>query len=170
MQAHSTATKWLAAISLAVGATASFPLYGQDNGYPPMPWTAVSPPPFALGMASGAQFGARVSAANPAIRCIGRRPFSCGAHFDPRPILAGALIGGLLGALSTPVYYGVPFVPQTGSLQHTPEPHPMNSSHGAWTADAWQQFGNPRPDSIEKSRATSSQFVERWQQFFEPGR
>ena len=170
MQAESTLAKVAAAISLAVGATASFPLYSQDIGYPPMPWTVVSPPPFALGMTSGAQLGAQVSAANPAIRCIGGRSLSCGAHFDPRPILAGALIGGLLGALSRPAYDQSPFVPRTGSLQHAPEPPPVNSGQGAWIADSWQQFGNPGSDSIERNRAIGAQFVEKWQQFFEPAR
>jgi hypothetical protein len=170
MQAESTVARVAAALSLAVGATASFPLYSQDIGYPPMPWTVVSPPPFALGVASGAQFGAQVSAANPTIRCIGGRSLSCGAHFDPRPILAGALIGGLLGALSRPAYYHSPFVPLAGSLQRTPEPQLVNSGHGAWIADSWQPFGNPGSDSIEKNRATGAQFVERWQQFFEPAR
>jgi hypothetical protein len=170
MQAELTAAKRVAGIFLTIGLAASFQVYSQGIGQAPIPWHVASAPPIALGMISGAQFGAQVSAANPTFRCIGRGSFSCGAHFDPRPILAGALIGGLLSALSTPVYYHAPFVPHTGSLQHIPGPPPVNSSQGAWIADAWQQFGNPRSDSIENNSDNNSKFVERWQQFFEPAR
>ena len=170
MQAESTAAKLLAAIFLTISAAASFPLHSQDIGYPPMPWTVVPASRFASGIASGAQFGAHVSAANPAIRCFGGRSFSCGARLDPRPIFAGALIGGLLGALSTPAYYHAAFAPRPGSLQPAPDPRPVHSSHGAWIAENWQQFGNPLRSSIEDNSAVSSQFVEKWQQFFEPAR
>jgi len=169
MQAQSTVTKCLAAILFTVGAAASFPLHSQGAADPPAHWVA-PPPPFLLGIASGAQFGGQVSAANPTLLCFGRGSFGCGAHFDPRPIFAGALIGGLLGALSTPSYYPAPLGPHTGSLQHTSNPYPPDSSHGAWIADNWQHFGGPRPDSAQRSGAEGSQFVQKWQQFFEPAR
>ena len=168
MQAQASCAKCLAAIFLAIGTVAPLPSYSQGTAYPPRQW--VAPPPFALGMASGAQFGAHVSAANPTIRHFGRQPFSHGAHFDPRPIVAGALIGGLLGALSAPAYYQPPSLPTMGSLQLTSDPPLVNSNHGAWIADNWQQFGNPGRNGIETNRANSSPFVEKWQQFFEPAR
>ena len=126
MQAQSTVTKCLAAILFTVGAAASFPLHSQGAADPRTHWVA-PPPPFLLGMASGAQFGG-VSAANPTLRCF------------------------------------------TGSLPHTSNPHPPDSSHGAWIADSWQHFGGPRRDSAERSGAEGSQFVEKWQQFLEPAR
>ena len=168
MQAQSRAARCLTAIFLSIGTTASFCSYSQGIADPSQ-WVAA--PPFALGMASGAHFGAHVSAADPAIRCFGRRSFSCGAHFDPRPILAGALIGGLLGVLSTPAYsYQPPLMHPVGSPQHASDAALVNSDHGARMADNWQQFGNPRPDSIEENSAIRSRFVDRWQQFFEPAR
>jgi hypothetical protein len=170
MQAQLTAAKTLAVFLLAIGLAASFPVYSQGIDHAHTHWNVASPPPFAAGMISGAQFGAQVSAANPTFRCAGGRSFGCGAHFDPRPILAGALIGGLLSALSTPRYYPAPFVPNTGSLQHVPELSAMNSGQGGWIADAWQQFGNPRSDLSESQSDVRSNFVERWQQFFEPAR
>jgi len=168
MQAQSSAARYLTAIFFTIGTTASFSSHGQGIADPSPQW--IAPPPFALGMASGAQIGAHVSAANPTIRCFGRRSFGCSAHFDPRPIFAGALIGGLLGALSTPRYYQPPSTHPLGSPQHTSDPPLVNSNHGAWIADNWQQFGDPRPDTIEKNSAIGSQFVDRWQQFFEPAR
>ena len=153
MQAKSSAARRMAAIFLVFGAGLSLPVYSQAIAYPP---------PFALGVASGTQFGAQVSAMNPTIRCVGGRSFSCGPHFSGRPILAGALIGGLIGALATPVYYGgPPYVPDTSSMQVAYPP----SVGASPIADAWLQTGTPRRDS-----AASSQFVDSWQRFFEPAR
>lgn len=153
MQAKPSTAKRIAAVFLIFGAGLSLPVYSQAIAYPP---------PFALGVASGAQFGAQVSAMNPTIRCVGGRSFSCGPHFSGRPILAGALIGGLIGALTTPVYYGGPYMPDTSSMQRVAYPPSVSASP---IADGWLQTGTPRRDS-----AASSQFVESWQRFFEPGR
>ena len=94
---------------------------------------------------------------------------SCGARFAPRPIFAGALIGRLLGALSTPVYYEAPFG-HPGSPQHTADPPPVNSGRAAWVADSWQQFGAQRRDPVEQNGADNSRFIDSWQRFFEPAR
>ena len=153
MQAKSSSAKRIAAIFLVFGAGLSLRVYSQAIEYPP---------PFALGMASGAQFGAQVSAMNPSVRCAGGRRFSCGPHFSGRPILAGALIGGLIGALTTPIYQGGPYVPDTSSMQQVAYPPSVSASP---IADAWLRTETPRRDS-----AAGSQFVESWQRFFEPAR
>lgn len=153
MQAKSSTAKRIAAIFLIFGAGLSLPVYSQAIAYPA---------PFALGMASGAQYGAQLSAMHPTIRCVGGRSFSCGPHFSARPILAGALIGGLIGALTTPVYYGAPYVPDASAMQPVAYPRSVSASP---IADGWLQTGTPRRDS-----AASSQFVENWQRFFEPAR
>ena len=153
MQVKSSTAKRVAAIFLVFAAGLSLPVYSQAIAYPP---------PFALGAASGAHFGAQVSAMNPTIRCVGGRSFSCGPHFSGRPILAGALIGGLIGALTTPVYYGGPYVQDT--TQQFPHP-PMSAIGASPIADAWLRTETPRRDS-----AAGSQFIESWQRFFEPAR
>ena len=150
MQARLSAARLIAALLLLFAPP--LPAYSQAIAYPP---------PFALGMASGAQFGAQVSAMNPTIRCAGARFFSCGPHFSGRPVLAGALIGGLIGALTTPVYYGAPYVADTTQQV----PHPPSASAVSPIADGWLQTQTSRRDS-----AASSQFIENWQRFFEPAR
>ncbi len=153
MQARLSTAKRIAALFLIFAAGFSLPAYSQPIAYPP---------PFALGMASGAQFGAQVSAMNPAVYCAGGRSFSCVPRFSGRPILAGALIGGLIGALTTPVYYGGPYPTDMGSLQQAAYPHPVSASP---IADGWLQTQTPR-----REPAASSQFVDSWQKFFEPVR
>jgi hypothetical protein len=156
MQARLIAAKLIAALVVIFGAGLSLPSYSQTVAYPP---------PFVLGMASGAQFGAQVSAMNPAIHCAGGRSFSCTPHFSGRPILAGALIGGLISALTTPVYYGAPYMPDTSSMQYVPYPASVSAVGASPIADNWLQTETPRGDS-----AASSQFIESWQKFFEPVR
>jgi hypothetical protein len=154
MQARLSTAKLIAALFLIVGPGWSLPVCSQAIAYPP---------PFALGMASGAQFGAQASAMNPTIRCAGGKSFSCGSDFSGRPVLAGALIGGLIGALTTPVYYGAPYVADT--TQPVPYPPSVNAVRASQIADNWLQTQPPRRDS-----PASSQFIENWQRFFEPSR
>jgi hypothetical protein len=153
MQARLSTAKRTGALLLIFAAVLSLPVYGQAIAYPP---------PIATGMAPGAQFGAQVGAMNPTIRCAGGRSFTCSPHFNARPVLAGALIGGLIGALTTPVYYGGPYMPDTSSMQQVA--YPLSASASP-IADGWLQTGTPRRDS-----AASFQFVESWQRFFEPAR
>jgi len=150
MQAKLSTAKLIAASFLLFGAGLSLPVYSQAIAYPP---------PFALGMASGAQFGAQVSAMNPTIRCAGGKSFSCGPHFSGRPVLAGALIGGLIRALTTPVHYGAPYVADTTQQV----PYPPSVGAVSPVADGWLQTQTPSRDS-----AASSPFIESWQRFFEP--
>jgi len=103
-------------------------------------------------------------------KCLAAILFTVGAAASFPLHSQGVLIGGVLGALSTPSYYPAPLGPHTGSLPHTSNPHPPDSSPGAWIADNWQHFGGPRRDSAERRGAEGSQFVEKWQQFFEPAR
>jgi hypothetical protein len=153
MRVRPIAAKLIAALLLVVGASLSLPVYSQTIAYPP---------PLALGMASVAQLGAQASAMNPAIRCAGGRSSICGVHSGSRPILAGALIGALIGALSTPLYYEVPLSPGAGSAQ-------QNSPVGTSIADSWRRFGETDPDARASARA-ASEFIERWQRFFEPSK
>ncbi|MGH8674944.1 MAG: hypothetical protein ACREVG_11605 [Burkholderiales bacterium] len=169
MQAESIAARLVAVTLLASAACVSFPLYGQTVMYAQPHWAAAAPPPWALGAASGAQFGAQVSAMNPAIRCRGGRSFTCGAHFDPRPVFAGALLGGVIAALSAPVYYDAPFAgaPEARWLQRDrSEPSPNSTGRAPSIADGWQQFGAPNARAYGSTDRT--QFVEAWQRFFEP--
>ena len=156
MQVRLIAAKLIAAVLLVVGANLSLPVYSQTIAYPP---------PFALGMASGAQFGAKVSAMNPTIRCTGGRSFGCGAPFDSRPILAGALIGGLIGALSIPPYHEMPLYYEMPISRGASSALQVSSPMSTSFADSWQRFGNANPDSRTSNGAD---FIERWQRFFEP--
>ena len=168
MRTESIAARLIAVTLLASAACVSFPLYGQTMMYA-QPYWAAAPPPFALGAASGAQFGAQLSAMNPTIRCRGGRSFTCGAHFDPRPIFAGALLGGVIAALATPVYYNAPFTSASEArwLQRDRSgPSPNSTDRGPSIADSWQQFGAPNARAYGSPDRT--QFVEAWQRFFEP--
>ena len=165
MQVRSIAASFLATLVSAVGACLSPPSCAQTAEQEAYGWVT-APSPFAAGMASGMHFGAQVSAMYPGIRCSGVRSFTCGAHFSARPILAGALLGGLIGALSSPVHYG----PTPWASEARPpvghDSFPASSAAGASIADRWQEFGrDPRPASN-----ASAPFVESWQRFFEPSR
>jgi len=102
-----------------------------------VPVASVPPPVpgWAAGAAVGAQVGALASAANPVLRCGGR---ACGVGFDPAPVLAGAVIGGLIGhaASTPPVVAAVP--------------------------------PSPPPAAPRRSSADSREFTRHWQEFMQP--
>lgn len=91
-------------------------------------------PGWLAGAHLGSQVGALASASNPVIRCRGR---GCGVGFDPRPIVAGAVIGGLVGhAASQP----------PAIVVQAAEPPPAPRSN-PWASrafqDHWQNFMQP---------------------------
>jgi len=133
----------LAGILLAIGACFSFPLQAQTAAHVQRNW-AVAPP---------------------SIPCFGS--FGCGRRFDPRPAFAGALIGGVIAALSAPAYIDAPQVPPPYAQLPQRDPYGAPgrpTSQAQSIADGWQQFGESRRDTGN----SSSQFIERWQRFFEP--
>lgn len=106
---------------------------------PPVAYVSVPPVPapvpgWVAGATVGSQVGALVGAANPVTHC-GRR--ACGAGLDPRPVVAGAVIGGLIGhAASQP-----PVV-----MAHAPSlapPRHGNSAASRAFQDHWQNFMQP---------------------------
>ena len=89
------------------------------------------------GAAVGAQIGALASAANPVVRCGGGR--ACGVGYDPRPVIAGAMIGGLIGqAASTP-----PPIVYAQVLQAQPIANRGNRASTREFTDHWQAFMQP---------------------------
>lgn len=100
---------------------------------------ATAPPPvpgWVAGAAVGSQIGALASAGNPVVHCRGR---ACGVGFDPRPVIAGAVIGGLLGhAASTPppLAYVAPAAPAE-------PPSTQGSASSREFTDHWQRFMQP---------------------------
>lgn len=106
-------------------------------------------PGWVAGAAVGTQVGALVSASNPTLRCRGR---ACGAGYDPVPVIAGAVIGGLVGhAATTPPPVRVP-------IEVTPAARRSSSSSREFT-DHWQDFMQP---SVSRSAAPSVQSVPGW--------
>ena len=174
---------WLVSIFVAVGACAPLPLYGQyathylPYGAQPQ-WAVVYPPGWAAGAGAGALLGAQVSAMNPVIRCYGGRSFTCGPRFDPRPMFAGALIGGVIGhALSFPheyapvPYYGAAYSGAPGASwasEGSSEPPRRAASRAPSIADDWTHIGEVQREGFSRPAAGRSQFVEDWQRFFEP--
>ncbi len=90
-----------------------------------------------------------------------------GVPFDPRAALAGALIGGVIAALSAPRYVNAPQVPFPDAPLPQPDPYDSSArstSRAGSIADGWQQFGESQRDTSN----STSRFVEGWQRFFEP--
>lgn len=91
-------------------------------------------PGWVAGAALGSQVGAALSAANPVVRCRGRR---CDAGLDPAPIVAGAVIGGIVGqATSARVVHAAP-----GPAVEEPR-HRSATSSLDFTRH-WQEFMQP---------------------------
>lgn len=173
----------LVCILIAVGACTPLSLYGQSAPhyipYGAQPQWAVAPAPgWVAGAGAGALLGAQVSAMNPMVRCFGGRSFSCGLRFDPRPMFAGALIGGMIGqALSFPheyapvPYYGATFGGTPGASwapEGSSEPPRRAASRALSIADDWTHMGEVRRDNLSPPTAARPRFVEDWQRFFEP--
>lgn len=95
-------------------------------------------PGWVQGAAVGSQVGAMASAANPLVHCRGR---ACGVGFDPRPVIAGAVIGGLIGhAASTtpPVAYA-----DADAAASAEPPSTRSSASSREFTDHWQRFMQP---------------------------
>ncbi len=142
-------------IIVAAGVCTPLPLYGQSG--------------FAAGAGAGALVGAMVSASHPIVRCSGGRSFTCGAGLHPGPLLAGALIGGIIGhAVTTPpafapvapiAPYGVHFVPEGAA-----DTSQRSVSRGSPFAQDWQRFF----EADRERPAEHSSFIEHWNRFYEP--
>lgn len=100
---------------------------------------APAPPPvpgWVQGAAVGSQVGAMASAANPVVHCRGR---ACGVGFDPRPVIAGAVIGGLIGhAASMPP--PVAYIPAAAPAEPAST---RDSASSREFTDHWQRFMQP---------------------------
>ena len=113
---------------------------------PPAVYVPVAParaavPGWVAGAEVGSHVGAMVSASRPMIRCGGR---ACATGYDPRPVIAGALIGGLIGyAASTP-----PALP-TYWAEVASVPRSSASSSREFV-EHWQNFMDP---SVSRSTA-----------------
>ena len=113
----------------------------------PVAYVPVAPAPapfpgWVAGADVGAHIGALAAASSPTIRCRGR---ACGVGYDPRPVIAGAVIGGLIG--------------QAASMP------PPRVAYGTAIATAPAPAPAPRGDP-----AASRAFVDHWQNFMEPRR
>lgn len=111
--------------------------------YPPVATHAAPVPGWIAGAAVGSHVGAMVSASNPMIHC-GRR--ACGVGYDPRPVIAGAVIGGLVGHAATmpPAFHALP-------ADLAPARRSSVSSSDS-IADHWQNFMEP---SVSRSAQRS---------------
>jgi hypothetical protein len=90
-----------------------------------------------------------------------------GFPFDPRAAFAGALIGGVIAALSARPYIDAPQAPLHDAQLPQRDPYDSSgrsASRAGSIADGWQQFGESQRDTSK----STSQFVEGWQRFFEP--
>ena len=122
----------------AAQAQYSYPAAGQPAweavpaAYPPVP--PYPAPGWIAGAAVGSHVGAMVSASNPMIHC-GRR--ACGVGYDPRPLIAGAVIGGLVGhaASTPPAFHALP-------ADLAPARRSSASSSDS-IANTWQNFMEP---------------------------
>jgi hypothetical protein len=109
--------------------------------YVPVAPARASVPGWVAGADVGSHVGAMVSASGPMIRCGGR---TCAMGYDPRPVIAGALIGGLIGhAAATPP------VPPTYRANVAPVPRSSSSSSREFV-EHWQNFMDP---SVSRSTA-----------------
>lgn len=124
-------------------------------GPAPLAYVPVAPAPtpvpgWVAGAAVGSQVGARVSASNPVIRCGGR---ACGVSFDPRPVVAGAVIGGLIGHAAT-----TPPAAVRAPVEVTPMARRSSSASREFT-DHWQNFMEP---SVNRAAAPRAQSMPGW--------
>ncbi len=154
-------------LALAVGMTLlsghaaaqSSPYVGPPPYMGPTPgaYYPVAPaaPGWVTGAAVGSLAGAMVSTSNPIIRCAGLR---CFGGFDPRPVLVGALLGGIIGHVATTPYV-VPMTPAAAAPAVA-----SRDASAAVFADRWQQFSAPSSGSS----SAGASFAERWQSFAEP--
>lgn len=117
---------------------------------PPVAYVAAAPyaapvPGWIAGAAVGSQIGAMASAANPVLRCSGR---ACGVGYDARPVIAGAIIGGLAGhAASTPP----PVVHARAPEPQTIAGRGSHASSREFT-DHWQAFMQPSAGKRSQAR------------------
>jgi len=102
--------------------------------YVPVALAPAPMPGWIAGAAVGSQVGALVSASNPVTRCGGR---ACGVGFDPRPVVAGALIGGLIGHAAT-----TPAAAVRAPVEVAPMARRSSSASREFT-DHWQNFMQP---------------------------
>jgi len=133
------------------------PVVAQPAWEPaPVAYVPVAPAPapvpgWVAGAAVGSQVGALVSASNPIVRCRGR---ACGMGFDPRPVVAGAVIGGLIGhAATTP-----PPAVALAAVEAAPVARRSPSASREFT-DHWQNFMEP---SVSRAAAPRVQPVPAW--------
>jgi len=125
-------------------------------------------PGWAAGATVGSLLGATVSASRPLFSCAG---FRCAGGYGAAPILAGALIGGIIGHVaSTPplapvgvVYASWPAPRFSDSSRFATVPATRDAS-AARFAEHWQQFASPPAGGS----TAGSAFAERWQSFAEP--
>lgn len=108
---------------------------------PPVAYVAAAPypapiPGWVAGASVGAQIGALASAASPVVNCRGR---ACGVGYDSRPVIAGALIGGLVGHAAS--------APPAVVYARVPEPQPVARRGASGSSreftDHWQAFMQP---------------------------
>ena len=133
----------------AAHAQYAYPVEGQlaweavPAAYPPLTPHPAPVPGWIAGAAVGSHVGAMVSASNPMIQC-GRR--ACSVGYDPRPVIAGALIGGLIGhaASMPPAYQALP--------ADVAPPRRSSASSSDSIVDHWQNFMEP---SVSRSAERS---------------
>jgi len=130
----------------------------QENFPPGAPWASapsayypgvLAAPGWVTGAGIGSLFGAMVSASNPVVRCAGLR---CVGGFDPRPVLLGAVIGGLIGhaesqprplpMVMAPAWRGAPSGGWVAESPATAAPRtaPSDAAATAWFFEHWQRF------------------------------
>jgi hypothetical protein len=80
------------------------------------------------------------------------------AGAGPGPMVAGALLGGLIGHAATAPYV----VPATPA--YPPQPVAAGGVGGRAFVETWQQFAAPSG----AAGAAGTDFAQRWQSFFEP--
>jgi hypothetical protein len=102
---------------------------------------------------------------------------------DPRPVLLGGLIGGLIGhaesyrpsvpVIAAPAWRGAhpawaPATSPSATAAAAPAA-PSDAAASAWFFEHWHRFAAPRGNGAAADSGASS-FIERWQQFAEPYR
>lgn len=165
-----------------LGALAQQPPYA-DRPYGGVPPVYVVQQPAVPGWAAGAMIGSRVgmaaSLSNPVIRCAGRM---CTGGYNPGPVLAGALLGGLIGQVvsaATAPPPGVAYLPlgavpvPAPAVLYAAAPAPTVPAGAAASAQAsaftdhWQRFAAPAAGEAAGGSGGAA-FAQRWQSFAEP--
>jgi hypothetical protein len=182
---------YLLLVSAGAGVAGSGCAIAQETHQPAAQWAAAplayypavpAAPGWVTGAGIGSLFGAMLSASNPVVRCAGLR---CVGGFDPRPVLLGALIGGLIGhaesqprmlpMTAAPGWRGAP--PAWSSAESAATPAavapaaPSDAAASTWFFEHWHRFASPQASgSSAAGDSGAPSFIERWQRFAEPYR